>query len=283
MTQPSARGGLIMIDLTVPGIHYRLSNEDYHTGPGISKTGLDLVADSPATFMWNKRAPVDEEKTTALDIGQALHCLLLEYDEFDKRFIVAPEFNRRTNAGKAEEVAFLADCADLGKTVMTHEEGRKLKLMRESALAHPDARWLLEVDGHAEASIYWEDKETGQLCRIRPDRIINGRPVVVDVKKVDDMDRFTRHVIDFRYHVQDAMYSDGYKEHFGEEPLFVFLAVSSSVSCGKYPVRVRPLDEDLKAMGRTLYRRDLNEYHRCVTEDDWHDLKPIECPAWAGR
>ena len=270
-----------MTDLTLPGIHYGLSNEDYHRSPGISNSGLGLIDESPATFIWNRDAPVDEEKTKALDMGTAIHCLLLEPDEFKDRFIIAPEFNRRTTAGKADEQAFLSECSELGKTIMTAEEGRKLNLMRDSVMAHPDARWLLESEGQAEASIYWNDGETGELCRIRPDRMINGRPIVVDVKKADDMSRFERHVIEFGYHRQEAMYCDGYQAHFGEEPIFLFLAVSSSVNCGRYPVRVRPLDDDLKQLGRDLYRRNLNEYHRCRVEDDWHDFKPIICPRWA--
>ena len=39
-------------------------------------------------------------------MGSAIHCLLLEPDEFKDRFIIAPPFNRRTNAGKAEEAEF---------------------------------------------------------------------------------------------------------------------------------------------------------------------------------
>lgn len=85
------------------GIYHDLSNEDYHSGPAISKSQLDDIAISPAVYQWKKHAPIDEEKTQALDMGTALHCILLEPDEFEKRFIVAPEFNRRTTAGKEDE------------------------------------------------------------------------------------------------------------------------------------------------------------------------------------
>lgn len=83
-----------------PGIYFDISNEDYHAGNGVSKSQLDMVALSPALLQWQKSAPVDTEKLKALDMGTALHCLLLEPEEFDKRFIVAPTFNRRTNQGK---------------------------------------------------------------------------------------------------------------------------------------------------------------------------------------
>lgn len=53
------------------------------------------------------------------------------------------------------------------------------------------------------------DEETGELCRIRPDKWLNEHNVIVDVKKVADMDRFARHIEEFRYHVQDAMYREG--------------------------------------------------------------------------
>jgi exodeoxyribonuclease VIII len=131
-----------------------------------------------------KSGPVDEEKTKALDMGTALHCLLLEPDEFDKRFIVAPEFNRRTTAGKEDEAAFLRDVEGMGMTVMTAEQGRKLNIMRNSAMAHPAARWILESSGHCESSMYWNDDETGELCRIRPDKWIPEFNLIADVKKL---------------------------------------------------------------------------------------------------
>ena len=266
-----------------PGIYYDLSNEQYHSGPGVSKSQLDDIAISPATYIWRKSAPVDTEKLQALDMGTALHCLLLEPDEFDSRFIKAPEFNRRTKDGRAEEAEFLKNCADTGKTVIEYDDRRKLMLMRDSVMAHPDARWLLEQAGHSESSIYWTDDETGELCRCRPDRQLNQYPILLDVKKVDDMGRFERHVEEFRYHVQNAMYCDGYEQTFGERPEFLFLAVSSSIECGRYPVRVRPLEPDWIAAGRELYRRDLNTFHQCRVNNDWHDFKPAIRPVWARR
>ncbi|EFF0697944.1 TPA: exodeoxyribonuclease VIII, partial [Escherichia coli] len=84
-----------------PGIYFDISNEDYHAGDGVSKSQLDMVAKNPALLKWVQAAPEDEEKKSALDMGTALHCLLLEPGEFDKRFIVSPKFDRRTKQGKA--------------------------------------------------------------------------------------------------------------------------------------------------------------------------------------
>ncbi|MFH7524086.1 PD-(D/E)XK nuclease-like domain-containing protein [Aeromonas sp. A5] len=265
------------------GLVLGLDIEEYHAGPGVSKSQLDDIAESPATYIWRKSAPVDNEKLKALDMGTALHCLLLEPDAFKERFIIAPEFNRRTNAGKAEEAEFLASCAELGKTVMDAEEGRKLQLMRDSVMAHPDARWLLEQEGVYESSLYWIDPDTEELCRCRPDKKLRNFPILADVKKVDDMARFERHVEEFRYHVQDAMYSDGFHEIYGEWPDFIFIAVSSSIECGRYPVRVRPLEQEWKESGQDLYRRDLRKFHECRVNNDWHDLIPLIRPAWARR
>lgn len=266
-----------------PGIYYDISNEAYHRGAGVSKSQLDDIAINPAIFQWRREAPEDEEKKAALDMGTALHCLLLEPEEFDRRFIVAPEFNRRTTAGREDEKQFLKDCGNSGMTVMDAEQGRKLKLMRASALAHPGARWLLEAEGHCEASVYWNDEQTGQLCRIRPDKYLSNQPVIVDVKKVADMARFARHVEEFRYHVQDAYYREGFSKQFGEYPLFVFIAVSESIDCGRYPVRVFQLAEDDVTVGYDLFRRDLSTYHECIKSGNWGGIEEITRPDWAKR
>ncbi|EAC1131270.1 exonuclease VIII [Salmonella enterica subsp. enterica] len=275
-------GNITVPDDIQPGIYYDIPNEAYHAGPGVSKSQLDDIAVCPAFYQWRKSAPVDTEKTKALDMGTALHCRLLEPDEFKKRFIIAPEFNRRTTAGKEEEKAFLESCENSGKTVMTSEEGRKLELMYGSVMAHPGCRALLEAEGKTESSIYWKDTETGELCRIRPDKFLTNSPLILDVKKVADMSRFARHVEEFRYHVQAAMYCEGWKAYSGETPRFAFLAVSESIDCGKYPVHLYILEDEHHDIGYSLFRRDLNTYHECKSSNKWGwGFEVIERPYWA--
>lgn len=264
-----------------PGIYHDIPNEAYHAGPGVSKSQLDDIADTPALYLWRKNAPVDPEKTKTLDIGTAFHCRVLEPEEFDKRFIVAPEFNRRTNAGKEEEKAFLEECASTGKTVITAAEGRKIELMYQSVMALPLGQWLVESAGYCESSIYWEDPETGILCRCRPDKIIPEYHWIMDVKTAADIHRFKTAYYDYRYHVQDAFYSDGYQAQFGEQPTFVFLVISTTAECGRYPVEIFMMSEDAKRAGQQEYRRNLQTLSECTLNDEWPAIKTLTLPRWA--
>ena len=271
----------VIVEDIEPGIYYGISNENYHTGPGVSKSQLDDIADTPALYLWRKNAPVDTTKTKTLDLGTAFHCRVLEPEEFSNRFIVAPEFNRRTNAGKEEEKAFLMECASTGKTVITAEEGRKIELMYQSVMALPLGQWLVESAGHAESSIYWEDPETGILCRCRPDKIIPEFHWIMDVKTTADIQRFKTAYYDYRYHVQDAFYSDGYEAQFGVLPTFVFLVASTTVECGRYPVEIFMMGEEAKLAGQQEYHRNLRTLADCLNTDEWPAIKTLSLPRWA--
>ncbi|EID7286224.1 exodeoxyribonuclease VIII [Escherichia coli] len=271
----------VIVEDIEPGIYYGISNENYHAGPGVSKSQLDDIADTPALYLWRKNAPVDTTKTKTLDLGTAFHCRVLEPEEFNNRFIVAPEFNRRTNAGKEEEKAFLMECASTGKTVITAEEGRKIELMYQSVMALPLGQWLVESAGHAESSIYWEDPETGILCRCRPDKIIPEFHWIMDVKTTADIQRFKTAYYDYRYHVQDAFYSDGYEAQFGVLPTFVFLVASTTVECGRYPVEIFMMGEEAKLAGQQEYHRNLRTLADCLNTDEWPAIKTLSLPRWA--
>ena len=264
-----------------PGIYYDLSNRDYHRDDSISKSGLDLTDKNPSQLIWSKNAPRDQEKETALNFGTAVHTMLLEPELFSEQFVIAPDLNLRTNAGKAEWAQFQKENTD--RIIMTFDENRKLQIMRESVFAHPVARMILEADGYNEASIFWTDKETGERCRVRPDRVIDlhGQPVIVDVKKVAGIDRFEKHAEEFRYYVQDAMYCDGYENHFGVRPQFWFLCVSDTVGAGKYEVEVVQLPQDWKEIGNERYRANLETYSHCRRNDDWLHIRELERPRWA--
>ncbi|HHX0201739.1 TPA: exodeoxyribonuclease VIII [Escherichia coli] len=271
----------VIVEDIEPGIYYGISNENYHAGPGVSKSQLDDIADTPALYLWRKNAPVDTTKTKTLDLGTAFHCRVLEPEEFSNRFIVAPEFNRRTNAGKEEEKAFLMECASTRKTVITAEEGRKIELMYQSVMALPLGQWLVESAGHAESSIYWEDPETGILCRCRPDKIIPEFHWIMDVKTTADIQRFKTAYYDYRYHVQDAFYSDGYEAQFGVQPTFFFLVASTTIECGRYPVEIFMMGEEAKLAGQLEYHRNLRTLADCLNTDEWPAIKTLSLPRWA--
>ncbi|EJO4475728.1 exodeoxyribonuclease VIII [Salmonella enterica] len=278
---PVENGNFTVPDDIQPGIYYDIPNEAYHAGPGVSKSQLDDIADTPAIYLWRKNAPVDTEKTKSLDTGTAFHCRVLEPEEFSKRFIIAPEFNRRTSAGKEEEKTFLEECARTGITVLTAEEGRKIELMYQSVMALPLGQWLVESAGYAESSVYWEDPETGILCRCRPDKIIPEFHWIMDVKTTADIQRFRTAYYDYRYHVQDAFYSDGYRAQFGEIPTFVFLVASTTAECGRYPVEIFMMGEDAKLAGQREYRRNLQTLAECLNNDEWPAIKTLSLPRWA--
>ncbi|EBG4477923.1 PD-(D/E)XK nuclease-like domain-containing protein [Salmonella enterica subsp. enterica serovar Urbana] len=278
---PVENGNITVPDDIQPGIYYDIPNEAYHAGPGVSKSQLDDIADTPAIYLWRKNAPVDTEKTKSLDTGTAFHCRVLEPEEFSKRFIIAPEFNRRTSAGKEEEKTFLEECARTGRTVLTAEEGRKIELMYQSVMALPLGQWLVESAGYAESSVYWEDPETEILCRCRPDKIIPEFHWIMDVKTTADIQRFRTDYYDYRYHVQDAFYSDGYRAQFGEIPTFVFLVASTTAECGRYPVEIFMMGEDAKLAGQREYRRNLQTLAECLNNDEWPAIKTLSLPRWA--
>lgn len=79
-------GGTPAISSGTPRICDGLSNEDYHSGPGVSKSGLDLISRSPAHFRYAKNNPDARRETAAFKIGGAGHALILEPDVFRREF-----------------------------------------------------------------------------------------------------------------------------------------------------------------------------------------------------
>ena len=64
---------------------------------------------------------------------------------------------------------------------------------------------------------------------------------------------------DYRYHCQDAFYSDAYKKLTGFEPRFLFAVVGKNKVFGKHPVRLFELDQDSKDEGRMQYLEDIEK------------------------
>lgn len=260
--------------------------EAYHRGPGISKTGLDHVARSPALFYalhLDPARPAEKERAGQLE-GQLAHCAILEPAEFDKRYAVGPDVSRATKAWKEWEASLPA-----GVIAIKPEQRETALRQAESVRRLPDVAEALAA-GRPEVSAYWMDPDTGVLCRCRPDWVHpagESGVVLLDVKTYSDASpaEFARQIARKRYHVQDAFYSEGFGRAAGVDVLgFVFVAVETEWPFAASAVM---LDEPGRDVGRIQYRRDLDTYARCLAANDWPGygaaIHQVSLPTWASK
>lgn len=269
-----------------PGIHHGVDNADYHSAPGVSKSGLDQLARSPyhyhARYLAENRPR--SEPTAAMEAGTRAHCAVLEPEEFERRYRVGPDVAKTTKAWK--EAAEHAEKD--GVTLIKPSEHATAMAQRKSVLQLPDVAEAF-ANGHAEVSAWWEDPETSVLCKCRPDFVheCDGGVVLFDLKTTINAspEEFARSVARYRYAVQAAWYSDGYRLASGVEVLgFVFVCVESD-----YPFAASALmlDQESFEYGRREYRRNLNAYAACVERGEWPGystaIETVRLPAWAMR
>lgn len=262
-----------------PGTLYiNMPDSIYHTSPGISKSGLDRITLSPAHYRY--REPSEPSRFMA--IGSAIHAALLQPDVFAAKYLQLRDVKVRT---ASEYKAAVKDWLHGADFVLTGPESDHIAGMQAAVDSSQHARELLGGnDGYFEASLFVKDPITGVLVRVRFDRLReDGR--IIDLKKTRDCraEKFTRHIAEYRYHVQAALYSDALEWATGEPArAFVMLAIED-----KLPHALKPyiLDADAMREGRKQYRADLNRYAECLARDEWpcYDTAPefIGLPVWA--
>jgi exodeoxyribonuclease VIII len=262
-----------------PGIYPTMSNKDYHSSPGISKSGLDLIARSPYLFRY--RPPITEP-TRAMLIGSAAHSATLEPERFGESFVVAPDVDGRSKEGKAALAEFGKN--NTRKTVLKLDDFVLVESISKAVRAHPVAKNILSDEGQAEMSIFNLDEHTGELVKARPDWMVED--CLVDLKTTEDAsaEAFSRACWNFRYYVQAAFYLDVVNSQYnGRFNNFVFIVVEKSPP---FQVAVYYADATMIEVGRMTYQQNLALYSQCKHTDFWPGLgdekiQPIGLPGWA--
>jgi len=263
------------------------TNMDYHADTKrIGKSGLDLIDKAPLIY-WQKYLDPnrvrDDDQTPAMLLGSATHCAVFEPEQFTKTYVVAPKIDRRTNAGKLEAAEFEAKYA--GFKQLTAEQYDSVQRMVDAVYSHPMARQLLELGGVSEHRVDFIDPLTGALCKMKADRITPSG-MIIDLKTTKDASpaEFAQSCAKYRYHVQDAWYSDGFAAAYRQVPeAFVFIAVESESGIVKPYI----LDNESRELGRETYRQNLNTYLECLKTNTWpaygDEVSELRLPSWAFR
>jgi PDDEXK-like domain of unknown function (DUF3799)/SAP domain len=232
---------------TKTGVYPNVPNEAYHTGDGISSTGIKRMLVSPLHYkdridLARERAAkgLPSESTPTLEFGNKYHQLILEPELFAKTYMgpvdpaalkgalkTAPDMKAEckrqglpVGGSKGDLIARLKEAypqtrfyeevlleAAGGKRIIDADDWERLMGMQKMLLAHPSIGGLF-TKGEAEISVYWTDEETGVLCKIRPDWIL---PIEVGPKQHKHMLIDLKSAIDAsREGFEKAVYNFGY-------------------------------------------------------------------------
>lgn len=272
--------------LPVLGFHEGVIDTDYRRAPGINKSSLDLIAKSPATYFFERSNP--RPSTPAMVFGSALHCLVLEPEKFEQVYIPDAFPGNRSK----EALAWRETRKHAGQIVIRSDgdasdpwdrsDWDKLHLMRDSIMANGVAAALI-ADAQREVSFWWIDSETKKLCKGRIDGWSPAHSIAFDLKTMSDAtwSGFSRSIHDYRYHVQDAFYTDGLNACGKLVGEFVFIVAEKDppylTACYMVPFEWRQ-------QGRVQYSQNLQTFKKCMEEDKWpglEELRELHMPAFA--
>lgn len=261
---------------------YDISNEKYHSGVGISRSGIMKIMDAPIYYKSKYLDKVSEPPTQAMILGSALHTKVLEPHLFDQQYFTLPECDRRTKQGKAayEDAMFLAD----GKQLLKSDEFDLINILSESINSNEDAKGLLANTQH-EKTLYWTDEETGVLCKARPDFMFLSDDIsyVGDIKTTNNASprNFQRDMFDYGYHIQAAMIAEGLKQIKGivvED--FYYAVVEKSEP---YLTAIYKINAEALAHGHEEFKKGLKTLKECQETGVWpgYPIQELGLPAWA--
>lgn len=259
-----------------------LTNTEYHNHQAVSKSDLDLISRSPLHFKFAKELP--KAQTPNMLLGSLVHKLVLEPNDFDNEYIVAPDCDRRTRQGKEIWNDFIESA--VGMNVITEELKSKAESIANSVLKDTVAACLLR-NGEAEQSFFWVDDETGIECKCRPD-YLKSNGIVIDLKTTSNAspESFVKSAYDYRYYVQAWWYLHGLHQCKIKADDFIFIAVETEPP---YAVCIYAADDLMLELGERKAKEDLRVYAECLENGQWYgyskepDIRSLSLPDWVIR
>lgn len=262
----------------------KISEKEYRGHPALSRSELWQLSDSPEKFKYSQTHKT--EPTEAMMFGSMVHKLVLEPDDLFTEYVLAPDSDRRTKAGKAEWDEFLAEAGD--RIVVSNRQLRPALSMVDALKRSPLALKLLA--GPHEIPFFWSDPETGLVLKCRVDGLIelDGRITIIDYKTAvsAQTERFSQEAIRYGYHFQAAFYGSGVRKdlELDYDPEFIFIVQEKKEP---YSINVIKASEGFVLAGQDKMRELLGLYCECDETGVWYgytgffdDINETVLPGW---
>jgi hypothetical protein len=217
---------------------------------GVNHSTLKLMGKSPAHYKaaWERKS----KSTPAMRFGSIVHGTILE--PLLEHYVEKPAgMSFTTKEGKEWK-------AKQTLPILSEDEAVDVQRIFQSVWRHDAAKDLLIKSSHEVAAMKI-DAETGMALKGRLDMISTQDGWVADIKTTDDASDlgFSHSCKRYGYFEQAAFYLD-----LVGATRFFFIAVEKEAP---YAVNVFECDTQAIAMGRMIYRENLDRLQQCLDEN----------------
>lgn len=268
-------------DREFSGVYFDMPTSVYRTIRALSWSGTNHLEESPAHLEYNLAHPL--EQTEEMELGEQVHCGLLEEERFVREYTAVPKELVGMNKNRNDWKAWVAEVEGGGQKVIKD----KTLLIVNAVRANEDWKRLMS-GAKTEVSIFWTDPASGAKCKGRLDIMTPGL-VIADPKttsKPIHRRAFGRHMADRNYHRQAAMYVDGLSTILGKRlNEFIHVAISTKppfspeTSVMFYRSPAAALD-----LARAELAPLMKTYAECSASGVWPGLpsgiQEIDLPSW---
>ena len=190
------------------GVYFNMPDDVYHRQKGLSSSGIRDLLESP-TFYWFNSVlnPLHNKKTSeAMTDGTIFHSMILEKENFDKKYKVMPLAIEALNKNSAE---FKMWKSAQNLEIISNEKFRKFDLICEYLKQEGQ---ILDCNvlknGFSEVSIFWEEggiQRKARIDRLKQNAIIDLK-TFVKVKKTPLPVFISQYFFSFKVYLQLIYY-----------------------------------------------------------------------------
>jgi hypothetical protein len=235
----------------------KMSDDEYFALKAISASQIKQY-DKGAYWFW-KSSPFNPDKepekaSDALAFGKLCHCMLLEPEAVEKRFMIVDFGKTRTTKKYTEAVETYP-----GFEIVTQDEMDRAKKMIEEIGNHPLASRII-AGATAEMPYTWTDKETGLPCKCKIDAIKRTKNgiVVIDYKTSSDIQSVLNWPQKLQYPLQAEFYSQAVKEKYGEDPCEFIFIIQSNKEGEEDVIAVANVEYDTGLVAKDIVKSHMN-------------------------
>lgn len=278
------------------GVYCDLPESVYRAADAISQSQLKEMEYSPAHF--RAKMGVVSEPTDAQIIGTLTHaltlqgrCLFVPIPANSPRRPTKAQINaKKPSPETVEAISWWKhfEASNQGREILDEETCESIHRIRDSVMAHPLARTILEraTDKNVEVACFKMHEPTGLMLKGLADVVVSDDKNLMTIPDLKtcliggaSKEEFSRTIYKYGYERQAAFYLDLFGATY-----FMFIAVEKEPP---YAVACYNLDRESIERGRLANERDLMRVKTCMENNCWpaysDTIETIGVPEWVKR